>query len=80
MENMNFEEALKKLETIANELETSNLSLDDSFQKFKEGMDLSALCAKMLDDVEKKITVLVEEDKDTYTEKIFQISAGEENE
>lgn len=61
-EKVNFEEAMQKLETIANELETGNLNLDESVEKFEEGMKLSKECAKILDDAEKRISILINKD------------------
>lgn len=62
MSKENFEESMKKLESIVTELETSNLSLDESVSKFEEGMKLSKQCNKMLEEAEKKITILLEND------------------
>ena len=61
-EKVNFEETIKKLELIANELETGNLNLDESVEKFEEGMKLSKECTKMLDDAEKRISILIKKD------------------
>ena len=38
MSKENFEESMKKLETIVTELENGNLNLDESVKKFEEGM------------------------------------------
>ena len=54
-----FEDAMKRLEEIANELEKDNLTLDESIAKFEEGMNLSKKCKEMLDSAEKKITILI---------------------
>lgn len=59
MEELNFEESMKKLEEIANELEKGNLSLDESVNKFEEGMKLSKKCSDFLNSAEKKITMLI---------------------
>ena len=67
-EKINFEEAIKKLETIANELETGNLSLDDTITKFEEGIKLSNQCTKMLDEAEKKISILIKKDNEIIEE------------
>ena len=40
-EEINFEEAMKKLEEIATELEKNDLDLDSSVAKLEEGMKLS---------------------------------------
>ncbi|MBE5805769.1 MAG: exodeoxyribonuclease VII small subunit [Clostridiales bacterium] len=70
-ENLSFEEAMKKLEEIANELEKNDLDLDMSMKKFEEGMNLSKYCNKILEDAEKKISVLIETE-DGLIEKDFQ--------
>ena len=57
--NVNFEEAMKKLEEIATELEKNDLDLDTSVTKFEEGMKLSRQCSKMLEDAEKRIYLMI---------------------
>lgn len=61
-EEINFEEAMKELEEIANELEKGNLTLDESVNRFEEGMKLSKKCSDFLDSAEKKITMLIKDD------------------
>lgn len=56
---ISFEDAMKRLEEIANELEKDDLTLDESIAKFEEGMELSKKCKEMLDSAEKKITILI---------------------
>jgi exodeoxyribonuclease VII small subunit len=58
----NFEDSMKTLENIVNELEKGDLNLDESVAKFEEGMKISKECNKMLEDAEKKITILLEKD------------------
>ncbi len=62
MEKINFEEAIKKLEQITAELEKGDLSLDESVKKFEEGIKLSKECNKILEDSEKRINVLINND------------------
>ena len=66
-----FEENMKKLEEIAEELEKGNLDLDTSVTKFEEGMILSKQCSEMLEKAEKKITMLIKNDHDELTEENF---------
>lgn len=70
-EEMNFEEAIKKLEEIATELEKNDLDLDTSVTKFEEGMKLSKQCSKMLEEAEKKISVLIK-DGESIVEEDFE--------
>ena len=57
--DINFEEAMKKLEEIAAELEKNDLDLDTSVKKFEEGMELSKQCSQILESAEKRISVLI---------------------
>jgi len=58
-ENMTFEAALERLEGIVRKLEAGELSLDDSLSVFEEGVRLSGFCHKRLDEVEKKVQLLL---------------------
>jgi exodeoxyribonuclease VII small subunit len=58
MAEIKFEEALKKLERIVQELESGKLSLDESLKKYEEGVKLSRFCHQTLKDAQKKIQVL----------------------
>lgn len=68
---MNFEEDMKKLEEIANELEKGNLDLDTSVAKFEEGMKISKKCSDALEKAEKKITMLIKNDNGELAEQNF---------
>ena len=56
-----FEEQMENLEKIVAELENGNLNLDESVNKFEEGLKISKECNKILEEAEKKITILVNE-------------------
>lgn len=71
MAKENFEENMEKLEGIVNELENGNLNLEDSISKFEEGIQLSKKCNKMLEDAEKKITILLEENGEIKEEEFI---------
>ena len=61
-EKISFEDNMEKLEKIVTDLEKGNLNLDDSVKKFEEGMKISKECNKILEEAEKKITILVNKD------------------
>lgn len=71
MEEINFEEAMKKLEQITDELEKGDLSLDESVKKFEEGIKLSKECNKILEDSEKRINILINNDGNITEENFF---------
>ncbi len=54
-----FEAAMTQLEQVVAELENPDVPLEDSLQLFEQGMKLSHLLEKRLDEAEKKIEVLV---------------------
>ncbi len=68
---MNFEENIEELEKIVQELENGNLNLDDSIKKFEEGMNISKKCNEILEEAEKKITILIKKD-DKIEEEDFE--------
>lgn len=67
-ENNTFEEKIASLENIVQELEKGELNLDDSMKKFEEGMSLSKECNNILEEAEKKITILIEENGEVNEE------------
>ncbi len=68
----NFEEKLEELEKIAMQIEDGKLSLEDSISKFEEGIKLSKECTKILDDAEKKINILLENEEGDMVESKFE--------
>ena len=63
-----FEEQMENLEKIVSELEKGELNLDDSVAKFEEGIRISKECNKTLQETEKKITMVVNENGETREE------------
>ncbi len=58
MSKKNFETSLQKLEDLVGSLENGELSLDESIKKFEDGIKLYKNCRELLDQAEKKISVL----------------------
>ena len=61
-----IEEALKRLDELTVELAKNDISLDESFRLYNEGLKLVKTCNDQLDKVEKKIIILEEEDADEH--------------
>jgi exodeoxyribonuclease VII small subunit len=55
-----FEEALKKLESIVEAMESDELPLDQLIQRFEEGATLAKLCQDRLSEAEVKVRRLEE--------------------
>ena len=59
-----LEQSFEKLEQIIGNLENGDISLEDSFKLYNEGMKLIQNCNQQLDKVEKKIVVLNQKEGD----------------
>lgn len=59
MPKQTFEGALKRLEQIVEALESGDLPLEKAINKFEEGVQLSRLCTKRLDETEKRVEILL---------------------
>src|ERR1700730_8492750 len=58
---LSFEEAMDQLEQLVGKLENGDVPLEKAIDLFQEGMKLSHLCSQKLEQVERKIEILVEE-------------------
>lgn len=63
MSEFNFEQALKELETIVNQLESGNVSLEESISLYQRGLELYGLCYKKLQEAEQVIIKLSENEE-----------------
>jgi exodeoxyribonuclease VII small subunit len=80
MAEMKFEDAIKKLEKIVEELEEGGLPLEESLKKFEEGIRLSRFCSKKLKEAEKKIEILTKNAGGKLEAKPFDAERAEEPE
>lgn len=62
---MSFEKKIKQLETIINELETGELELETSIEKYTIAMKLAKECDEQLKNIEKKVAKIVLENGTT---------------
>ncbi|MEI6516216.1 MAG: exodeoxyribonuclease VII small subunit [bacterium] len=68
-DEVSFEKALARLETIVEEMESGTLSLEDMMARFEEGQKLVKLCSTKLNQVERRIEILVKEGDSVTPEK-----------
>lgn len=69
--NKSFETSLQELEEIAKKLESGNLNLDEAIEAFEKGIKLSKECTQKLDEAEKKINILVQNENGELAEETF---------
>ncbi len=72
--NKKFEAALEDLELVVEQLETGELSLEDSLAAFEKGVGLVKYCNQKLDEVEKKVELLVKDKEGKLQLKTFESS------
>ena len=74
-----FEKSFQQLEKIVQRLESEELPLDESLQLFEEGIRLSRFCHQRLEEVEKKIELILADAKGEPVTEPFEAEAdGEE--
>jgi len=73
MERKSYEEAIIELEGVVKKLERGELSLEESLEAFQKGIELTKYCNTKLDEMEKKITILLENEKGEITEEDFSV-------
>ena len=69
--NLSYEEAVRELEKILDQLENGDCSLEESTQEFKRGIKLYNYCNDLITKVEGEVKVLLEEEKGDMTEVPF---------
>ena len=65
---LTFEQALQKLEQIVSEIEQGKVSLEESIEKYAEGIELIKHCRAILDSAEKKIQLLARSEGESLTD------------
>lgn len=66
-----FEASLKKLEQMVAFLEKGEAPIEEQLKTFEQGVSLSRECLKELDSIEKKVQLLLENDKGDLVTKPF---------
>jgi len=56
-----YEQAITELKSIVGLLESGELTLEDSMKMFEKGVGFVRYCNKKLDEIEKRITIIMEE-------------------
>lgn len=77
MAKVSFEKAMEQLEQIVQEMESGRLSLENALKKFEEGIRLSRFCSQILEETEKKITLLIENADGSLVETPFDAGGQE---
>ena len=60
-QELSLEASFEKLEGILREMDSGELSLEEAFDRYAEGMKLLRRCSASIDTIEKKVQVLSDE-------------------
>ena len=77
-EKQNFEEDVKKLQKIVDELSSGKLTLGESLKKYEEGIKLAQACSGVLNEAQRKVESLMKKEGKFSLEKFSDEEAGEE--
>lgn len=77
LDELSFEEALVRLETIVDKLESGDVPLELAIEMFQEGMKLANRCNLKLENIESKIETLIEKDGE-FIKKPFTLEEDKE--
>ena len=72
-----FEAGLKRLEAVLDALEHGDLSLEEAMRTFEEGVQLVRVCHQKLDEVEKRVELLLKDDAGRFFTRPFPEEPGE---
>ncbi len=76
--NLTFERALARLQEIVGELEDPEKGLETSLALFEEGVALSRFCRSKIDEIQKRVEVVLKETPEGFETKEFE-EEGEES-
>jgi len=80
MAKKTFEQSMKQLEQIVQDLESGDMPLEKAIKKFEEGIQLSKYCTEKLDESEKRITILMKDAAGNESDMPFAEQRQEHNE
>ena len=79
MAKKNFEQALARLEQVTAELETGDLRLEKSLEKFNEGIELVRFCNSKLEAAKSRVDLLLTKDDEISGIPFTEDNGGNQN-
>jgi len=78
MSEIKFEKAMTRLESIVEELERGDLNIDKSLEIFEEGIKMSRICSKKLNEAEAKIEKITKGKKGDLITELFPLDNNDD--
>lgn len=79
MAKRNFEQALARLEQVTAELESGDMSLEKSLEKFNEGIELVRFCSSRLDEAKSRVELLMHKEGTLKAVPFTEDQGGDQN-
>lgn len=76
-EKQSFEEDMKRLQKIVEELSSGKLALEESLKKYEEGVRLTRSCSATLNEAQRKVELLMKSDAKFSLEKFDETGLEE---
>ena len=73
MGEIKFEKAIQRLESIVYDIEKGEQDIDKSLEIFEEGIKMSRVCSKKLNEAEAKIEKLTRDQKGELVSELFPV-------
>jgi exodeoxyribonuclease VII small subunit len=73
-----FEDDMKRLQKIVEELASGKLTLGESLKKYEEGIKLAQGCSATLNEAQRKVELLMKKDGKYSLEKFNEVEGAEE--
>lgn len=80
MREISFEEALAELKGIVQTLEQGEIPLEKALALFEKGIGLVGICSRKLDEVEKRVEILMRDHEGVLTSRVWERNNEEEDE
>ena len=78
-DKINFESAIKELETLVEQMEQGDITLEKSLENFERGIELTRACQKALQEAEQKVQILTQKQGEEILEEFHTDAAQSEN-
>ncbi len=78
--NLTFEKALARLQEITGELEDPEKGLESSLALFEEGVALARFCRGKIDEIQRRVEVVLKETPEGFETKELEEAGDEEDE
>ena len=77
-DKQSFEDDLKRLQKIVEELSSGKLSLQDALKKYEEGVKLAQGCSQELNEAQRKVELLTKKDSKFSLDKFADEASEDE--